>query len=144
MLHTCNHLTYFYSYNHLTYFYKDERCGWLYSEEYTIHTKWSANVSNCYYSQQKWMIISIPFWYSAECYCDIKLYVLQKGALSVRLAQFIRLIHIFHNGNIIPGSEDNVWTQQKKCSVVHHDIWKELCWTVITCTNLALSRWLSG
>ena len=113
MLHSSNHLTYFHSYNNLTYFYKDERCGWLHSEEYTAHTKWSANVSNCYCSQQRWIIISTTFWYLAECYCDFKPYVLKKGALSVRLAQFIRLIHIFHNGNIIPGLEGNVWMQQK-------------------------------
>ena len=132
MLYSGNHLTYSHSYNHLTYFYKDERCVWLHSEEYTAHTKWSANVSNCYYSQQKWMIISIPFWYSAECYCDIKLYVLQKGALSVRLAQFIRLIHIFHNGNIIPGSEGNVWMQQKMlCSSSWH-----LKGIVLNCNNM--------
>ena len=121
MLHSSNHLTYFRSYNHLTYFYKDERCAWLHSEEYTAHTKWSANVSNCYCSQQRRIIISTPFWYSVECYCDFKPYVLKKGALSVRLAQFIRLIHIFHNGNIIPGSEGNVWMQQKMlCSSSWH------------------------
>ena len=132
MLHSSNHLTYFHSYNHLTYFYKDERCGWLHSEENTAHTKWSANVSNCYYSQQRWIIISTPFWYSVECYCDFKPYVLKKGALSVRLAQFIRLIHIFHNGNIIPGSEGSVWMQLKMlCSSSWH-----LKGIVLNCNNM--------
>ena len=132
MLHSSNHLTYFYSYNHLTYFYKDERCGWLHSEEYTAHTKWSANVSNCCYSQQRRIIISTPSWYSVECYCDFKPYVLQKGVLSVRLAQFIRLIHIFHNGNIIPGSEGNVWKQQK---MLRSSSW-HLKGIVLNCNNM--------
>ena len=105
---------------------------WLHSEEYTAHTKWSANVSNCYCSQQRWIIISTPFWYLAECYCDFKPYVLQKGALSVRLAQIRRLIHIFHNCNIIPGSEGNVWMQQKMlCSSSWH-----LKGVVLNCNNM--------
>lgn len=86
MVHSCNHLT---------YFYKDER--WVVALR-RLHSTYKV-ISKC----EQLLLFSAkadhyfhPFLNSAECYCDVKLYVPQKGTLSVILAQLIRLIHIFH------------------------------------------------
>ena len=90
-------------------------------------------MSSCYHSQQRRFIVSTPFWYLAGCCCDFRPYVLQKGALSIRPAEFIRLIHICHNGNIIWFIVQCLHAAYK--TLIYHKLWKESCCLTITFTN---------
>ena len=90
-------------------------------------------MSSCYCSQQRRFIVPTPFWYLVGCCCDFRPYVLQKRALSVRPAEFIRLIHIYHNSNIIWFIVQCLHAAYK--SLIYHKLWKESCCLTITFTN---------
>ena len=90
-------------------------------------------MSSCYYSQKRRPIVPTPFWYLVGCCCDFRPYVLQKGALSVNWAEFIRLIHICHNGTIILFIVQCL--DATYSTVTYHKLWKESCCLTITFTN---------